>query len=381
MRPLLLALPALVVAVPAQEVAMAAACVPGVTDARIDGATASAIVALCYGSQAGATLLPSGVMLDLDAPAIATVGLADAGGSTFLSVPFPANAYRGLPFVAQAVAWNAALSLDQPGALVVSAPQPLRVPAIGDEAEVYVLFGQSNAEGQAEAALLPAALRGRLPRCRIWNDGAAAFQALHEGVNTRTASPASWCGPELALARGLTAKGRTVWLVKLALGATALGPTPGPWNEWGVEAGELYAVLMFRVAAACNALRQQGLAPRVRGICMMQGESDATDADQAAGYRPRLLQLVDRMRADLLAAGDAGAEPVPFVLGLIHRELPASFFPFVARVRAAQAAVVAARPAVRAVETSGLSLLDDGVHLSTAGVVQLGELFAAALTN
>lgn len=361
----------------AQAMQFSSAVVPGTFETRIDGARPGAIVLVPVGLQSGAFAVLGGPVLGLEPQAIAGVAIADAQGFAFVRAGFPVGAGAGLGFYAQAVALDPAAPPF--AALDVSAVSRLDVPRHGALADVYVLFGQSNAEGQGQVAQLPPSLLGPIPRCRVWSHVAGEFQPLTAGVNNRTFSPPIWCGPEMSLARALTADGRVVYLVKFAVAQTALGATPGPWNEWGVEAGELYALLQASIANACRALRADGLEPRVRGICMMQGESDATAPQWAEGYQALLDALVRRCRGDLLAGELTDGRPVPFVIGLIDEELPASWFPFVGAVRAAQQAVAAALPRCATVDATGLAVNHDRVHFSAAGVVALGQRFAAAL--
>ena len=358
---------------------VATAVLPGGLEARIDGARAGAFVVLLLGECAGDIPLPGGQALGVVPAALLGVALANGDGMATVGFHASTEACAGLAFLAQALAIDPGAPLEHPGAVAVSSVQRLQVPARASAADVYVLFGQSNAEGYAEAAGLPADLRGPQPRCRIWNAATATFQPLTAGSNGRTLTPVSWCGPELTLGRSLTADGRVVYLVKFAVGGTALGATPGPWNEWGAEAGELYAVLQQWLADACAALRAEGLQPRVRGICMMQGESDAMDAAWAAGYQGLLATLVQRFRNDLAGAGAADQQAVPFAIGLINKDLPPGEFPHILAVRAAQLAVAQGAPRCTAVDASALPLCTDGVHFDTAGVMALGCAFAAGL--
>jgi len=271
------------------------------------------------------------------------------------------------------------LPLGMPGALAVTPMRELRVPELGAVADIVVLFGQSNMEGRAATAELPAELRGPMPAARIWNDVAAAWQPLTAGVNNTTFQGPDWTGPEMALANELCRGTSVTYFVKFAVGHTSLGPTPGPWNEWDCRAGELYAELLRRIDAACGAARALGLQPRVRAICMMQGENDAVDPLLAAGYRARLADLVTQMRADLLSRQLTNAAGAPFVLGLVNRTLLQLGAVGVDVVRAGQLAVVGELPRCAAVETTGMALQPDGVHLSTAGVCALGRAFGRAV--
>jgi hypothetical protein len=354
-----------------QAPGLAVGAVPGAVELRIDAAPAGAIVAAVIGAQRGHTPLP-GLVLGVDAPELFGVTLADGNGIARLATAFPLDSRRGREFVAQAVALTS-------GGFAPSAVAASRVPAVHAPVHLVVLFGQSNAEGHAVDAGLPPSMRGPWPPCRMWNAFTGAFAALEHGVNTRAYGPATWCGPELTLARSLTADGRVVCLLKFAAPSSTLGPSPGAFDEWGIEAGELYAVLVDRLHAAAAVLRANGLAPRVTGVCMMQGESDTTTSALAHGYHVRLTRLVTGLRHDLRAAGLAGDEPAPFVLGRVHRNLPPASFPHVLEVQAAQAAVARELPRCALVDTNDLALEPDGLHFAAAAALTLGERFGAAL--
>jgi hypothetical protein len=361
--------------------ALQAAVVPGSTEARVTAAAPRALTALVFGVDTGVFALPGGAQLDLMPAVVSPIVVADDDGRSNVAVHFPPGVGAGLAFQVQAVAFDPRLSLGMADALRVSVRQTLAVPARGEPVDVLVLFGQSNAEGFAPLASLPASLRGPFPTVRIWNELAGSWQAIDAGANNATLPDAARFGPELGLVDALADAGRTTWLVKFAAGATSLGPTPGPFNEWGVGAGELYAELVRRLGNACAAARRLGLQPCVRGICMMQGESDALDPALAALYHDLLFELVVQLRHDVeLAGADDGRLP-PFVLGLVDPVLTATGFPAADLVRVAQQTVVAELPGCAAVETAAFELQPDGVHFSANGVLALGRAFASALTG
>jgi hypothetical protein len=371
----------LTLAAQATPLALQAAVVPGSTEARVTAAVPRALTALVFGVETGVLALPGGAQLDLVPAVVLPIAVADDDGRSNFAVHFPPGVGAGLAFLAQAVAFDPRLSLGAADALRVSVRRTLAVPARDEPVDVLVLFGQSNAEGFAPLASLPASLRGPFPTVRIWNELAGSWQAIEAGANNATLPAAARFGPELGLVDALADAGRMTWLVKFAAGATSLGPTPGPFNEWGVGAGELYAELVRRIGNACAAARQLGLRPRVRGICMMQGESDALDPALAARYHDLLSELVVQLRNDVDLAGTDSGQVPPFVLGLVDPALAATGFPAVQAVRAAQQAVVGELPGCAAVETAAFELQPDGVHFSANGVLALGRAFAGALTG
>lgn len=363
---------------PAPQLLLRAAVVPGSTELAVSGARPGDPVVAFLGVRGVRTPLPGGAVLDLAPDVVAGYALADAFGNACFRVGFPAGRSPGEPFLAQAISAQPA-AVGAPVGYSVSALRRLRVPAPGDLADVYVLFGQSNAEGYADTAGLPTSLRGPLPGGRIWNALATAWQATRAGVNNTTLCAPTFCGPELTLLDELAGDGRVVFLVKFAVGQTSLGPNPGPWNEWGPNAGELYGELLRRFDDAIAALRRDGLRPRVRGLCMMQGENDAMTAAAAAAYGPLLRGLVERLRTDLGSRDVGAGDGTPFVFGLVDAHLPPAVFPAAAQVRAAQTAVARQVPGCAVVETTGLPRQGDGVHLDAVGVGKLGRGFAAAL--
>jgi hypothetical protein len=363
-----------VCAIAAPQLALSVAAVPGGVEMRVDAAAPGTIVVTFVAPDED----PTGVFgLSRAHTQLVGAAVADVHGIATFGFTFGVGERRGVPFVARAVQLDPTTLATADA--VLSPVVHARVPSAGDVADVVVLFGQSNAEGHAAAAALAPALHGAWPCARMWQDATGSFAALAHGVNTRSYGPAAWCGPELGLGRELTAGGRVVHVVKVAAPASTLGPSPGPWNEWNPAAGELHAVLWFRLTSACNALRAQGLRPRVRAVCMMQGESDGTTAALASGYGTGLGVLLATLRDDLLRAGLAERERLQFVVGLVHARMPAAAFPFVATVRAGQRATASTLARVALVETSDLTFGPDGVHFDLPAVLELGRRMGAVV--
>ena len=355
---------------------LSAVAVPGRTEARITRAAPDALVALVLGLETASIPLPGGALLGVTPSVIAGVGFADPLGHSVLGGTLPIAAGRGLLFFSQAVVF----APQQPAPVTPLQVTPLRalhMPAVGEPIDIVVLFGQSNAEGGAPRSGLQEHLVGPLPKVRMWNDATGAWQALEAGVNNTLFAGGLWAGPEMGIGETMAAAGRPLWLVKFGLYATSLGPSPGPWSEWGAHAGELYPELLRRIDNAAAAARALGLLPNVRLVCMMQGESDALDARLAASYSRYLDQFVQQLRIDLAARNLDGDTVVPFRIGLVSPHLVAAGFPHIPEVRVAQQQVAATLPACMVIETSGLPLQPDGVHFSLPGVLQLGRSFVA----
>lgn len=358
---------------PAPALGGSLAAVPGSLELRIDGGAPGTIGGGFIGQQPALLPLPGGAVLGVDPAVLLGFTVVDADGAASVAVSFPTASLRGLALLGQGFTFDLATMTAQ-----VSPVAAATIPALAATADVYVLFGQSNAEGAAPGSQLPPQLRGPLPGCRMWVEAGNDFAALQHGANAQIYGAAASCGPELTLGTEL-GRSAPIWLIKFTAPATALGSTPGPWNEWGADAQELYAILLFRIERAAARLRANGMVPVVRGIAMMQGESDAMQAELASAYEANLRTLVLRFRADLAAADLTGGATVPFAIGQISPLLPASFMPFVGQVRAAQADVAGSMPACPLIDTADLPLLADGGHFATPGVMELGRRMAAAL--
>ena len=360
----------------AQQLVLTVAALPGRTEMRVDGAAPGELVATLV---APAPDPANELGLPPDRTEVFGVAAANEHGSASFAVTYDADRNRGLAFVARAVRLAPGPFAPTPAGM--SPIATVTVPEVGAAAAIVVLFGQSNAEGHADGSALPPTLLGPQPAARMWQEWTGSFAAIEHGVNTRSYGPAAWCGPELTLAHALTTTGRVLYLLKVAAPGATLGPSPGPWSEWNPGAGELYAVLLHRLDAAADALRAQGLRPHVGALCMMQGESDATDARLARTYRDNLAALFAALQRDLHQRGLAGAVPPAVALGLVHPRLSAAAFPFVDEVRRAQHAAALALPRGVVVETADLTFRPDGVHFDLAGVTTLGQRFTRAIAR
>ena len=236
---------------------------------------------------------------------------------------------------------------------------------------LVVVAGQSNALGYTLGPDdLPPHLRGPIARVMIWDSASQAFTPLQAGVNTGTANnPGAW-GPEAQLAFRWRQDHPCgdLYVVKYARGETGLARDPAH-SDWSPSsAGEVWEKATAEVEAAKATLRGQNQALRVGAVFWMQGETDAEDTRKAAAYQQNLSSLVMHIRARW------GDEQTRIYIGQID-DPPGSVTGW-DEVRRAQAAVAAATPEVHLTDTDALPRQpSDGVHLTGAGQVGLGERF------
>lgn len=346
---------------------------PDRLDARVTEALPGALVGLVLGVQPAISPLPGGAALQLAPITVAGLAFADAHGVATLTLQYPVGHAAGLSLLAQAVAYDTGRPVAAHGALQVSPLRHARVPLTGEEARIVVLFGQSNAEGAANLSDLPGAMRGPHPQLRVWNDAAVAWQPLAAGVNNMLVPGTPRVGPEMGMVDALPATAQPLWLVKCAVWQSSLGPTPGPLNEWGPQAGELYPEMLRRIDNACAGAIALGMIPRVHLVAMMQGEADALDPTLAAAYATNLQHLITQLRNDLGARNLAPMGEPFFRAGLINPALLEVGFIATPVVRAAQQATAAIVPNCDVVETRGIELMQDRVHFALGGSRVLGK--------
>lgn len=210
---------------------------------------------------------------------------------------------------------------------------------------VYVLAGQSNASGFADANAIPE---------DVLRDASKILYRPTQGMLTTVAPVRGTFGPEIALAAGLSRRGSAA-IVKYAIGSTDLA------EDWAPSTGIRYANLRSRVNSTLGALIAHGDQPYLAGVFWIQGEEDALHADFAAAYAANLDALLAAFARDFPKA--------PIAIARIN----APYRPYRDLVREAQEdADVAA-----IWNTDDLPLMDR-VHLDAAGQLELGDRFAAS---
>ena len=227
---------------------------------------------------------------------------------------------------------------------------------------VFILAGQSNMVGQGlTAGLKPGqAVTPANVTYFLGKDEVGFFERERFGLEVSLAQRLAEVWPD-----------RELIFVKYALGGTSLLAWAPRWDvtraqiTGNAEAGPMYAKLIDILDSL--GLRQTG---EIGAVFWMQGERDALFEGPADEYFENLEMLIAALRRNLADAN------LSFLLGLAN-PLPARYLDLEA-VQSAQRRAANDIPAVRLVETAGLTKHADGVHYDTAGVLELGRRFADA---
>ncbi len=235
-------------------------------------------------------------------------------------------------------------------------------------ADIYVLAGQSNMSGRGEVPQVAPPELVPDPKIMLYgNDG--VWRVASEPLDTATGQidPVSvdtnaGVGPGLAFAKMVQARDprRPIILVPCAKGGTSL-------KQWSPDPSRttLYGSCVARV-------REVMPRGRLAGLLWYQGESDARDQVSASQWRERFGTLMTALRTDLAVP----KLPV-LVVGIADPPRVGRFadqFPFWAIVQREQANLTDKN--MFYVSAVGLEKLDDDLHLSTKGQIELAKRMA-----
>ena len=274
---------------------------------------------------------------------------------------------------------------------------------MSDEAQplvnVYVLAGQSNAEGHNTAnsytpAPFPSWLRHQT-NVLFW-PGSNAKSSLrnawtHLQIGASEIGPQAF-GPEVSFGYVMASANTNarIAIIKYAAGGTGIARSRDyqdyidhpqlvgfndhgrnwHWPEPQAPAGDLYTNLLANVRTALAELKRQGRDYRLAGFLWMQGEHEAGISPRMAqDYEGLLTGLIQHVRRDL-------AQPnLPFVIGQISDK-----WIFHSVVQAAQTRVCQSDSHTALIVTRDLPRTPgDDAHYTANGMITLGERFAASM--
>ncbi|BCX48667.1 hypothetical protein HAHE_25750 [Haloferula helveola] len=232
---------------------------------------------------------------------------------------------------------------------------------------VFLLGGQSNADGRADPSGLPTS------PVDLQQPQADVDFYENEAGGLTTLRPLSQFGPEVTLGRKLADNlggdpDTRVAIIKYASGGTDL------YSDWvaGGDAtttgdGPLYVGFQNVVTAGLSALASAypNAVIEVSGMLWVQGERDA-GSSEAANYETNLTNFI----ADIRLTYGSG---LWFVVSRLSSGQTAVNAGGLATVRAAQDAVAAADSLTALLDTDGFGMKTDNLHFDATGQQQIGN--------
>ena len=241
----------------------------------------------------------------------------------------------------------------------------------GEEIDLFILAGQSNAQGwMGDAAYYPAD-----------NNELDRSTAFFWVTPKHSSSNGNWThlkaqggrfeqghfGPEISLARCLKNSGYQAAIFKYTLGSTSIA------QDWqGPGDGKMYDRMVESFKAALSMLNAEGHGVTVRGLFWIQGESDAETPPMAAAYKERLRSLIEDWRHRVI-----GSPRLAVILGVDEQH------PWVRKnPQVVKAQKVLAQQDKRIAYTGMLGLEKaDSTHLTPKGLAEHGRRLCAAFNR
>ena len=264
--------------------------------------------------------------------------------------------------------------------------------------DVYIIAGQSNADGRGEVSALSQTQQASLQNSTIisylnpgsereraepestppdLDVGTNGFTALVpggfsvDGTSARQLTPTF--GPELSFGASIaqaTGSNNQIAIIKVTRGGASLrndyDANLNVNTEIDTPAGFLYRALLERVTASLAELEADGSTAIVRGFVWHQGESDSS-TENVNAYTDLFVAFVEGVRAEF-------GEDIPFVLGELSRNRPNS-----TEFNNNLLTLVTSAPDLSFISSEGLTTpADDPTHFDANGQLELGRRFAAA---
>ena len=230
---------------------------------------------------------------------------------------------------------------------------------------VYLIGGQSNAEGTGLCAKLKPPFSDPQKDVRYWNDGWVSLKpGFGHNFNYGDVDPKQF-GPEVSFGRAMAdaLKGDDIYLIKHGVNGANLAV------QYAAPGSKGYIDFRKKVKAALANLDDAKIDYEISGMLWMQGQGDSKIAKYAAAYEANLTKLIATVRKDFKTP------KMPFVIGRIMLGSDTRPPGGNAIVRAAQKAIADKDDNVYWFDTDSLQLAYP-YHYGTQGQIDLGKLFA-----
>lgn len=253
-----------------------------------------------------------------------------------------------------------------------------------NDLDVFLVLGQSNAEGYSFWSNLSAGLRATdrtnnlIYRASLDVDLVTWVAGNWEQINppTNTCWQLLDCfGPEVGFSdtvKSLVDAGssstyqKRVAIAKFAKGGTNLD------NDWDpVSNGYMYSGWQSTLSDFQTKLTNEGYTFTIRGVIWFQGEADAADVTDASEYEANLNAFIADVRSDV------GNPTLPWVIAKIKFGTPPAYE---TQVRTAQQNVADADANVTILDAANYTRRDN-VHLDAASKYQYGVDCVTAMEN
>lgn len=234
--------------------------------------------------------------------------------------------------------------------------------------EIYILAGESDMSGRGLLNEIPAFANSN--RVRVFaNDWrwVSGYEPVDDpagqiDVVSLDSTAAASCGMAFGTSLAALRPGVEICLVPCAKGGSKMAH----WSR-NISRSSLYGSMIARAKEAART-------GAIKGVLWWQGKNDEDDYDAANSWAANCLQLIADIRSDL------EIPELPVVIAVIDDQVGVVGAPYVDIVQDQQRSI--SGPGIARIETAGLPMkAGDPVHLSTAGLIEVGARFAGALVG
>lgn len=230
--------------------------------------------------------------------------------------------------------------------------------------DVYIIAGQSNADGRGYIDQLEAAYKRRYTIPYLWQNRIDNIENIYSPTSTLK----DRFGVELSIAGELEFRNTNAIILKRAIGGIPLYPLSNYSYCWKIgESKSMYPLLKTMIDTVKK--RNDGKTINWKFV-WLQGETDAEHQESAIAYQQNMEELISQLKIDT-------SESIKIAIGKLKES---SYGDYIAEVNKAFENIANSNSNVTVVDTNALKLYD-AYHYTTDSFNKLGIMMYNALNS
>lgn len=230
--------------------------------------------------------------------------------------------------------------------------------------DVYIIAGQSNADGRGYINQLEAAYKRRYTIPYLWQNRINSIENIYSPTSTLQ----DRFGVELSIAGELEFRNTNAIILKRAIGGIPLYPLSSYSYCWKIgESNSMYPLLKTMI----DTVKEINDGKTINWkFVWLQGETDAEHQEAAAAYQQNMEELISQLKTDT-------SESIKIAIGKLKES---TYGDYIAEVNQAFENIASSDVNVTVVDTDSLQLYD-AYHYTTDSFNKLGIMMYNALNS
>ena len=230
--------------------------------------------------------------------------------------------------------------------------------------DVYIIAGQSNADGRGYIDQLEAAYKRRYTIPYLWQNRIDNIENIYSPTSTLK----DRFGVELSIAGELEFRNTNAIILKRAIGGIPLYPLSNYSYCWKIgESKSMYPLLKTMI----DTVKKTNDGKTINWkFVWLQGETDAEHQEAAAAYQQNMEELISQLKTDI-------SESIKIAIGKLKES---TYGDYIAEVNQAFENIASSDVNVTVVDTDSLQLYD-AYHYTTDSFNKLGIMMYNALNS